>query len=165
MLLFEPAPEAERPWRIAASGGLHAYFGTAVAISADKSVLGPVALGARFTRFGEGDIGIDDGGGQTGATGDVYLALQTGGRVRFRVTGGIGLGILEGFTSGVPCEPEFQDCSGSGSFSGLHSFAIVGIGTDLHLTRAIALGAEYRVDPSDRGPNASTFDLGLRLRL
>ena len=162
---LQPAPEADRPWRIAASGGVHAYFGTVLGISVDKSVLGPIALGARLTSFGEGDIGIDDGGGQTGAAGDVYLALQTNGRVRFRVIGGLGLGVLDGYTSGIPCEREVEDCSGSGGFSGLHGYYVVGLGTDLHLTRALALGVEYRVDPSNRGANASTLDAGLRLRL
>ena len=158
------APEA-KPWRIAASGGLHAYFGTAFSISADKSVWGPVALGARVTAFGGGDIGVDDGGGQTGTAGDVYLALQTRGRVRVRAIGGLGLGLLDGFTSGLPCEPEVEDCTGAGSFSGLHGYYLVGLGADVHLTRAVALGAEYRVDPSNSGANASTLDAGVRVRL
>ena len=156
-------PEA-RPWRVAASGGLHAALGTAVAVSADKSVLGPLALGVRTTAFGGGGIPVDDGGGQTGATGDVYLALQTTGRVRFRLIGGLGLGILDGYSGGLPCEPEFGACTGSQGFSGLYTYSIVGLGTDLHITRAVAIGAEYRVDPSFSGPNASTLDAGLRLR-
>jgi hypothetical protein len=156
-----PFRTAAPHWRAAVGGGFVVDGSTrAVALGVERTVSGPVALGARASVYAGGGF-LDDGPTTEGGAVEALTSVGTRDRVLdLRAFAGVGVAAVAFGSSGPG---EFRAASASGVY--VRPLAVAGVGLDVYPLAGVGVGVEARGAVSTGGGTISDVTVGLRVRL